>query len=99
MHIIAGAVIPACVKEPSVATTRLSAVPLLFRATSTLFVRLTACFFVRHNCSSWSICFLFRLSTHPCGGEPSFLANPPVAGKYFVAGALAFSFAFWLDVH
>jgi len=29
--------------------------------------------------------------------EPSFVANPPVAGKHFVAAALAFSFAFWLD--
>ena len=80
MHIIAGAVIPACVKESSVATTRLSAVPLLFRATSTLFVRLTARFFVSHNYVSWSICFLFRLSTHPCGGR-TFICGKPARGR------------------
>src|SRR5438067_12939207 len=98
MHIVAGAVIPACVKEAvAPASTGFRFAPLLFCAGSALFVRLLACL-VSHNCISWSICFLFRLSTHPCGGrtEPSFVANPPVAGKHFVAAALAFSFAFWL---
>ena len=91
VNVIARAIVPARVKKMMApASTGFRFVPFLFCAGSALFVRLTARFFVSHNCSSWSICFLLRPPTHPRGGELSFLANRTPTGKQFVKPALAF---------
>jgi hypothetical protein len=62
VNVIARAIVPARVKKMMPpASTRFRFVPFFFCAGSALFLRLTARFFVSHNCLSWSFVSCFAL--------------------------------------